>query len=425
MIEKIIMLFFLSEILFGLFIFMGDVKELKELPKKMQVIISTMFVAAAFLGVCAIKQLYLFLIILLTIEYVATLFWYKEKKGRFWSSALKGIFGVLTAVIVEIGIGAIYYVELEKQGTVIKPYHNKMVLSCLIGITMIQVFVIIFWEMIQTKNVYRKSMLLLLLVKTLEEIYWLLNAFLFRISDSKYQTKSLIFIPALVSTYLLFFFFVFRVQENEVRKKREDIHVNAYEYYLNMEEEHRRIRKMYHDMKNQLMILEGDKDVFKKEYSQEVLKKLETMNQFYHTGLPFLDSLLFNAKRKAEERGIAFDVVISEGCLSFMKEDDVNVIFSNAILNAIEACEKIQEKPKRIQIKAGKNLEDTLLYFKNTVAEERKKGSFTTNKKNKKMHGIGLTSIQEVVEKYNGYVSIVEENGSFQLAILFGGQSEK
>ena len=149
------------------------------------------------------------------------------------------------------------------------------------------------------------------------------------------------------------------------------------------------------------------------------------MNQFYHTGLPFLDSLLFNAKRKAEERGIAFDVVISEGCLSFMKEDDVNVIFSNAILNAIEACEKIQEKPKRIQIKAGKNLEDTLLYFKNTVAEERKKGSFTTNKKNKKMHGIGLTSIQEVVEKYNGYVSIVEENGSFQLAILFGGQSEK
>ena len=41
------------------------------------------------------------------------------------------------------------------------------------------------------------------------------------------------------------------------------------------------------------------------------------------------------------------------------------------------------------------------------------------------MHGIGLTSIQEVVEKYNGYVSIVEENGSFQLAILFGGQSEK
>ena len=149
------------------------------------------------------------------------------------------------------------------------------------------------------------------------------------------------------------------------------------------------------------------------------------MNQFYHTGLPFLDSLLFGAKRKAEAKGITFDVVISEGCLSFMKEDDVNVIFSNAILNAIEACEKIQEKPKRIQIKAGKNLEDTLLYFKNTVAEERKKGSLTTNKQNKKLHGIGLTSIQEVVEKYNGYVSIVEENGSFQLAILFGGQSER
>ena len=36
------------------------------------------------------------------------------------------------------------------------------------------------------------------------------------------------------------------------------------------------------------------------------------------------------------------------------------------------------------------------------------------------MHGIGLTSIQEAVEKYNGYVSIIEEDGTFQLAILFG-----
>ena len=87
MIEKIIMVFFLFEILFGLFIFMGDVKELKELPRKTKVTITTMFVAAAFLGVCAIKKLYLFLIILLTIEYMATLFRYKEEKGRSWSSA--------------------------------------------------------------------------------------------------------------------------------------------------------------------------------------------------------------------------------------------------------------------------------------------------------------------------------------------------
>ena len=49
---------------------------------------------------------------------------------------------------------------------------------------------------------------------------------------------------------------VLKIDEHTVREKRADINVNTYEYYLNMEEEHRQIRKMYHEMKNQLMIME-------------------------------------------------------------------------------------------------------------------------------------------------------------------------
>ena len=103
-----------------------------------------------------------------------------------------------------------------------------------------------------------------------------------------------------------------------------------------------------------------------------------------------------------------------------MEKEDINVIFSNAIINAIEACEKIKEGPRQIKIKAGRNLDDILIYVKNTVSREREKGKLSTSKKNRIMHGIGLTSIQEAVEKYNGYVSIIEEDGTFQLAILFG-----
>ena len=103
-----------------------------------------------------------------------------------------------------------------------------------------------------------------------------------------------------------------------------------------------------------------------------------------------------------------------------MEKEDLNIIFGNAIINAIEACEKIRNGPKQIKIKAGKNVDDILIYVKNTVSTDREKGSLSTKKKNRIMHGIGLTSIQECVEKYNGYVSIIEEDGTFQLAILFG-----
>lgn len=168
------------------------------------------------------------------------------------------------------------------------------------------------------------------------------------------------------------------------------------------------------------MIMEqksGDKEL---QHEKVMHDKLNQMNKFYHTGIPSLDILLFDGRTKAEARNISFEAVISEGCLSFMEATDVNVIFSNAIINAIEACEKITDGPRKIKIKAGKNAEDTLVYIKNTVSPDRKKGSLSTNKKNKKLHGIGLTSIQECVEKYQGYVSIIEEDSTFQLAILFG-----
>lgn len=106
-----------------------------------------------------------------------------------------------------------------------------------------------------------------------------------------------------------------------------------------------------------------------------------------------------------------------------MKEEDINIIFNNAIVNALEACEKIPDEGlKSIKIKAGKNLDDTLIYVKNTVNKKQGKGSLHTHKKNKKLHGIGMTSIQESVEKYKGYISIIEEEDTFQLAILFTGE---
>lgn len=113
---------------------------------------------------------------------------------------------------------------------------------------------------------------------------------------------------------------------------------------------------MYHEMKNQLMIM-GDQETEpgeqKSDYRQIMEEKLENINQFYHTGSKSLDMLLFDGKMKAKARNIEFDAVVSEGCLSFMEEEDINIIFSNAIINAIEACEKIKEGPRQIKIKAG------------------------------------------------------------------------
>lgn len=35
------------------------------------------------------------------------------------------------------------------------------------------------------------------------------------------------------------------------------------------------------------------------------------------------------------------------------------------------------------------------------------------------MHGLGLMSVQKIVEKYDGYIEIIDENQKFKITIAF------
>ncbi len=206
-------------------------------------------------------------------------------------------------------------------------------------------------------------------------------------------------------------------------------HANLYEYYLQLEEEHRKVRKMYHEMKNQVMILKENDNLIVDESgvksADQLLEEINNARSTYNTGIPTLNAVLFEGSNKAKSNGIDFDVVIEENCLSFIKDDDIEHIFRNAILNAIEACDKITDSEKYIKIKAGKNGDEVLVFIKNSVANKLENGNLGTTKADKTLHGIGLTTIRETADKYNGYVSVVEDDASFQLAILFSGRADE
>ncbi len=198
--------------------------------------------------------------------------------------------------------------------------------------------------------------------------------------------------------------------------------VNREEYYTRMEEEHLQIRRMFHDMKNQLMILENaqnDQSGYMKDFVQKSLKQVDSLGNFYHTGNAELNMLLSECKNRAESYGIEFDVVFQEGCLDFMEQEDIISIFVNAIINAIEACQKIKDGERKIQIQVGARLNDVIVSFKNTFQREDKVDRLSTTKEDKDHHGFGIPSIQRSADKYKGYVSISEDQQYFQLVILF------
>ena len=428
-IVNVLMVFIACEFnIYGLMFYMSDTRKITDILKRMnnQARVSSALTILAVAISVAYTRICLFAFLIL--EYIGLLLWYRRKRQDCLRPAFRGVILIIASILTELVILFVYYYygieNLEYTGKV----NLEIKLAGYIGMALIQCIFVISREIGRMHSGYRRKLLITLILKVLVDFLWVYIC----VGSAAFKCSQLVvpslFIASLFIDYHAFCIMILRMEERGIQDERANIHVNAYEYYLNMEEEHLRIRKMYHEMKNQLMIMnegEGFSDTdglkgMSLKYRNNIQEKLEKMNKFYHTGNTSLDMLLFDGRKKAEARNIAFEAVIEDGCLSFMETEDINIIFSNAIINAIEACEKIKTGPREIKIKAGKNTNDILIYIKNTVSQEREKGTLSTKKKNRKMHGIGLTSIQESVEKYNGYVSIIEEDGTFQLAILFG-----
>lgn len=422
MITSIFMVFACALNFMGLLMYMVGTPRVTELYSKWTVWqkLFLLAITAAAAGVILTTGMYL--ILFLALEYAIVCLYVRKKQEKAQRLAIRGIASLLFLLVVELAISLQFYFQ-----QIALPERELRVI-CYLGLATAQSCLVILDEYRLVEAGFKKMLFMALEVRSIENLIWLVVCIRADVFDRDYILLTAWFVFTILMCYLVLLILRFRMEERDKMEKRADIHVNAYEYYLHMEEEHLLIRKMYHEMKNQLMILQNDESGLSAANAKQVQRfeeKLGALKQFYHTGFASLDILLFDGKMKAESRGITFEAVISEGSLGFMKEEDVNVIFSNAIINAIEACDKITDGPKEIKIKAGKNLDDTLIYVKNTVAQDRTRGTLHTSKKDKRLHGIGMTSIQECAEKYGGYVSIIEEDGFFQLAILFGGGEKR
>lgn len=91
--------------------------------------------------------------------------------------------------------------------------------------------------------------------------------------------------------------------------------------------------------------------------------------------------------------------------------------------NAIEATSCINIKEKRCIVlnihSVGKFITVTVKNYYNGTLKFFNEGLPLTNKEDKTYHGYGLKSIQAIVQKYGGTLSIFTEEQIFKLNMLF------
>ena len=189
------------------------------------------------------------------------------------------------------------------------------------------------------------------------------------------------------------------------------------------------IRRLYHDMKNHLLTLQSlaEDGGRVEEYLQQLLPRFEGYESQVSTGNPTVDALLSEKVQRAALDNIQFNIYMNLTSLGQMQSVDLVTIFGNAVDNAIEAVQALPEGTERIiYLKSSRMANLTVLRFSNQFAGKRLQegGTLLTSKSDKRMHGIGLNSIQKAARRYGGSVTtrINNQEGWFSLMVMIPGR---
>lgn len=190
-------------------------------------------------------------------------------------------------------------------------------------------------------------------------------------------------------------------------------------YYKDRIRDEERVRSVYHDMKNHLLLLQAQTGNGQavQDSIQELNDQIQEYENYHHTGNEFLDIIIRDKAKIAQERKIDFSAVISFEAGSFIEPLDISTIFGNALDNAIEASEKLPEDKRLITVKAERVRDMLLITVENNILPGTTATEGTT-KTDRFIHGFGLPNIKNAAGKYGGQCNIKSEGGKFTLRIV-------
>ena len=200
------------------------------------------------------------------------------------------------------------------------------------------------------------------------------------------------------------------------------------DYYRQRVADEERIRSIYHDMKNHLLVLEGSQGMDEtRKMAQELRSQIADYENYIHTGNDFLDIIIRDKAEKARENHIDFSAVIDIGGADFIEPLDISTLFGNGIDNAIEASEKLPQEQRVIAVKAGRVNDFISILIENNCAkgsDADKTGRRRTTKEDSFLHGFGIANMEKAAGKYGGTCTTRQEDGRFTLKILIPAGKE-
>lgn len=187
-----------------------------------------------------------------------------------------------------------------------------------------------------------------------------------------------------------------------------------------------RIRRIRHETRGHLNNIKGMLHNGEYAYAEDYIFRMdESMGGFeltLRTGNPVTDVIVNDKRQQCEDQGIPFRTDFHYPDSGSFDAFDVGIVLQNLLQNALEACEKISEGERFISLAGRRKGRFLLIEVKNSFAGDLVFGAdglpVTDKKTDVSMHGIGLSSVRRIAEKYMGEMEVCPENQIFRVTVM-------
>lgn len=202
-----------------------------------------------------------------------------------------------------------------------------------------------------------------------------------------------------------------------------NINSNLYNYRVEVDKVNSEMRKIKHDYRNHIQVIYT---LFKmnqlnkaNEYIEYISDKFDIIPKTSYTDNEVIDAIIFNKEYICNQKKINIDIESCRIKEIAIEDYDICTLLGNLLDNAIEASMYLEEKNRQINVIVS-NVKGCLCIrvSNNTTNNYKvKNGRFISIKK-EKGHGIGISQIEHVVNKYSGNIFIGVENNKFTTDIV-------
>lgn len=194
------------------------------------------------------------------------------------------------------------------------------------------------------------------------------------------------------------------------------------QYAENIREQYQEMRRIRHDMKQQLVTVSGlllkNKYDKAQKYISDVTNGLDRVEMFMDVGNDFVNAIINSKLSIAKSKGIEVLCNFS-GKIDGINEYDLCNLIGNVLDNAIEAAGDVEDKAV-VEVSLFSDKHKMIFTVSNSISKSvlSLNPKLSTTKTEKDLHGFGVRAIKAIAAKYDGNVDFYEENLIFLCNVL-------